>query len=71
MISAEDNRDSYKRVQSLIATLKLENNRHKLRSETDYADLSDVKDASWDYVLVDGSNLEVFMRAAGHIRKTT
>ena len=45
MISAEDNRDSYKRVQPLIATLKLENNRHKLRSETDYADLSDVKDA--------------------------
>ena len=32
MISAEDNRDSYKRVQSLIFTLKLENNRHKLRS---------------------------------------
>ena len=45
MISAKDNRDSYKRVQSLIATLRLENNRHKLRSETDYADLSDVKDA--------------------------
>ena len=45
MISAEDNRDSYKRVQSLVATLKLENKRHKVRSETDYADLSDVKDA--------------------------
>ena len=45
MISAEDNRDSYKRVQSLAATLKLENKRHKVRSETDYADLSDVKDA--------------------------
>ena len=45
MISGEDNRDSYKRVKSLIATLKLENIRHKLRSETDYADLSDVKDA--------------------------
>jgi hypothetical protein len=26
MISAEDNRDSYKRLQTLIATLKLENN---------------------------------------------
>lgn len=63
LLSVEDNPGWFERVQGLIAAAGAANVRHELRDGAAYADLSDIPDASLDFVLVDGTDREGCVRA--------
>jgi predicted O-methyltransferase YrrM len=63
VLSVEDDPEWYGYVERILADSRLENVRHVLRSASDYADISDVADASIDFALVDGTDREGCVRA--------
>jgi predicted O-methyltransferase YrrM len=64
LISVEDNPEWHARVGARLAAAGTENVRHELRNASNYADLSDIADASLDFVLVDGTDREGCVRSA-------
>lgn len=56
ILSIEDDPGWYAHVERVLAERAIKNVRYELRSESDYADLSDIDDASLDFALVDGTD---------------
>ncbi len=63
VLSIEDHHDWYTHVQKTLQAMHIKNVRHELRTEENYADLSDVADGSLDFVLVDGTDREGCIRS--------
>lgn len=58
VLSIEDDADWHARVRGMLSELGIDNVRHVLRTESTYADLFDIADASIDFALVDGTDRE-------------
>jgi len=56
LISIEDDADWCAHVRRVLEDMRIENVRHELRSAENYADVSDIADASLDFALVDGTD---------------
>lgn len=56
LVSIEDDPDWYTHVERVLASSGKENVRHELRTEENYADVSDIEEASLDFAFVDGTD---------------
>jgi predicted O-methyltransferase YrrM len=63
VLSIEDDQEWYVHVQKQCLSLGSSNIRHELRTETNYANLSDIKNKSLDFALVDGTDREGCVRS--------
>ena len=63
IVSIEDDKNWYGHVQNLLKEMDIRNVSHVMRTEKNYADLSNIDDATLDFALVDGTDREGCIRS--------